>query len=190
MPGKTRTLSYHSTLRSIPEQDIPTHLHRAQIHNTGQKIILQGAAPINTTIEDGVSKTTQVEEEWGIQTRLEGNENILINAIQQGIALAVSDGSFQNQAGAAAWTIESETKENRIVGNGRTPGLNTDQSPYRSELFGLWGIFYTLTQLTDNHKLQEGHITVACDGLSALQQAQCDNITDPTLTHYDIIGAI
>jgi len=121
---------------------------------------------------------------------LEGNEDILINAIRQGIALAVSDGSFQNQAGAAAWTIESETKENRIVRNGRTPGANTDQSAYRSELFGLWGIFYTLTQLTNKHKVQEGCITVACDGLSTLQQAQRDNTTDPTLAHYDIIGAI
>jgi len=68
MPGKTRTLSYHSTPQRIPEHDTPTYLHQAQIHNTGQKIILQGAVPINTTIEDGASKTTQVEEEWGIQT--------------------------------------------------------------------------------------------------------------------------
>jgi len=190
MPGKTRTLSYHRTPRSIQEHDKPSHLHRAQIHNTRQKIILQGAAPINTTTEDGVRQTTKVEEEWGIQTQLEGNEDILINVIWQGIALAVSNGSFQNQAGAAVWTIESATKENRMVGHGRTPGSATDQSAYRSELFGLWGIFYTLTQLTDTHKLQEGRITVACDGLSALQQAQRDNPTDPTLAHYDIIGAI
>jgi len=54
----------------------------------------------------------------------------------------------------------------------------------------LWGIFHTLTQLTAKHNLQEGQITVACDGLSALQQAQHDNPTNPTLAHYDIIGAI
>jgi len=71
-----------------------------------------------------------------------------------------------------------------------TPGSATDQSAYRSELFGLWGIFHTLTQLTAKHNLQEGQITVACDGLSALQQAQHDNPTNPTLAHYDIIGAI
>jgi len=29
-----------------------------------------------------------------------------------------------------------------------------------------------------------------CDGLSALKQAQSDNPTEPTLAHYDIIGAI
>jgi len=31
---------------------------------------------------------------------------------------------------------------------------------------------------------------VTCDGLLALQQAQCDNPTNPTLAHYDIIRAI
>jgi len=86
--------------------------------------------------------------------------------------------------------IESTTKENRIVGHGRTPGSAADQSTYRSELFGLWGIIYTLTQLTNKHNLQAGQITVTCDGLSALQQAQQDNPTDPMLAHYDIIGAI
>jgi len=70
MPGKTRALSYHSTPRSIQEQDKPTHLYRAKIHNTRQKIILQGATPINKATEDGSTQQTKVVEEWGIQTQV------------------------------------------------------------------------------------------------------------------------
>jgi len=156
MPGKTRTLMYHSIPRRIQERDKPTHLYQAKIHNTRQKIILQGAAPINKPPGDGSIQQPKVEEEWGIQSQLEGNEHILIGAIRQGVALAVSDGSFQTQVGAAAWMIESATKENRIVGHGRIPSSAADQSAYRSELFSLWGIIHTLTQLTNKHNLQAG----------------------------------
>jgi len=156
MPGKTRTLMYHSIPHCIQESDKPTHPYQAKIHNTRQKIILQGAAPINKPPGDGPSQQPKVEEEWGIQSQLEGNEHILIGAIRQGVALAVSDGSFQTQVGAAAWMIESATKENRIVGHGRIPSSAADQSAYRSELFSLWGIIHTLTQLTNKHNLQAG----------------------------------
>jgi len=35
-----------------------------------------------------------------------------------------------------------------------------------------------------------GAVTIACDGLSALKQAQYQQHTDPTVAHYDLIGAI
>jgi len=172
LPGKTRTLTYHSTPHLIQDSDKPTNPHHAIIHNNGQKITLKGAAPINKPQRELSTPQTNVEEEWGIQIQLEGNEEIIIEAIWHGTAIAVSDGSFQNQAGAAAWTIKSATKEHRIVEHGRTPGLAADQSAYQSKLFGLWGIVHTLTQLTDKHKLHEGRIMVACNRLLALQQAQ------------------
>jgi len=139
---------YHSNPRLIQEGDKPNNPHYAKIHNNGLMIILKGAAPINRTLEE--QPKTKVEEEWGIQIKLEGQEEMVIEAIRQGIAVAVSDGSFQNQAGMAAWTIKSVTKANQIVGHGWTPGLAEDQSAYRSELFGLWGIIHTLTHLTKN----------------------------------------
>jgi len=57
--------------------------------------------------------------------------------------------SFHNQAGLTAWTIESDTKQHQIQGQGQTPGAAEDQSVYQSELFGIWGILVTLQQLTE-----------------------------------------
>jgi len=74
--------------------------------------------------------------------------------------------------------------------DGATPGSVEDQSAYCSKLFRLWGIASTLAQLTEQHKLQAGGVHIACDGLSALKQAQHNNPTDPTLVHYNLIGAI
>jgi len=140
----------HSNPRDIQVNDKPTNLHHAKIYNMGQQIILHRAAPVTKSSRVGTTQQPPVEDKWGIQTQLEGNKDILIKAIRQGVALAVSDGSFQTQARVAAWMIESSTKENRIVGHGRTPRSAMDQSAYQSKLFGLWGIIYTLTQLTKN----------------------------------------
>jgi len=111
-------------------------------------------------------------------------------AICKGRAIAVSDRSFQDQQGAAAWMIEGYNKNNQILGKGSTPGLPTDQSTYRSSLFGLWGIFKALQQFCQETKIQSGHVQVACDGLSALHQAQLRKPVDPVAPHYNLIGAI
>jgi len=44
--------------------------------------------------------------------RSEGQMAHLIQAIQEGQTMAVSDGTFKDQAGAAAWTIEGRTADN------------------------------------------------------------------------------
>jgi len=90
----------------------------------------------------------------------------------------------------AAWTIKGKTAENRLLGTGHTPGNLEDQSAYRSELFGLWGILASLKQLVDRHHLTQGQITIACDGLSALRKAQAKYPTEPEEVHYDLISAI
>jgi len=114
----------------------------------------------------------------------------VIQALSHGTAVAVSDGSFKDYAGAAAWTIEGDTAANRVVGTSLTPGNAADQSAYRSELFGLWGILASLKQMVENNNIAQGHITIACDGLSALKKAQSNYPTDPGEAHHDLISAI
>jgi len=40
------------------------------------------------------------------------------------------------------------------------------------------------------YDIEEGEITVACDGLSALRKAQGLHLTEPIEAHYDLISAI
>jgi len=114
----------------------------------------------------------------------------LIQAIIDGKAVAVSDGSYKDHQGAAAWIIEGADDSVRLRGAGVTPGLPEDQSAYRSELFGLWGILDSLHAFTQAHHINTGSVVIACDGLSALKKATCQYPIDPNEAHYDLIGAI
>jgi len=44
------------------------------------------------------------------------------------MAVAVSNGSFRDQHGVAAWTIEGKDALSHLHGAGITPGLPEDQS--------------------------------------------------------------
>jgi len=47
-----------------------------------------------------------------------------------------------------------------------------------------------IQQFARERNIQMGHIWIACDGLSALKQAQSQQPIDPDAPHYDLIGAI
>jgi len=114
----------------------------------------------------------------------------LIQAIQDGQAMAVSNGMFKDQAGAAAWTIEGRTATDRLWGTGLTLGQLEDQSVYQSKLFGLWSILASLKQLVETHHIKYGQVTIACDSKAALKKAQQEYPTEPSEAHYDLISAI
>jgi hypothetical protein len=78
---------------------------------------------------------------------------------------AVSDGSFKEKFGTAAWMVF--VNNNCIIsGQCVVPGSPDDQSAYRSELTGLYGIVSTIWYLQQKFNVK-GNITVGCDGLSA-----------------------
>jgi len=180
-----------ATPTPTPAQNVPALLMRATVYQHGRTATITGYRPIRHDRLDG--SITPMEAFWGQQQCLlmeEGDKEMLIHAIHSGTVVAVSNGSFKDWAGAAAWTIEGAMVANRIVGNGLTPGEPEDQSAYRSELFGLWGIFASLKQLSDTNNIDHEHVLIACDGQSALKKAQCTYPTEPEEAHYDLISAI
>jgi len=66
-------------------------------------------------------------------------------AIRTGHACMVSNGSFKEQFGMAAWVFY-HGKMNATLGNGKliTLGYPDDQCTYRSELSGIYGIVSTI----------------------------------------------
>jgi hypothetical protein len=118
----------------------------------------------------------------------------LLEALQTGLSasvIAVSNGSFKETYGTAAWTIGTEDQCDIISGKAICPGGAQDQSAYRSELTGLYAILAVVNQLCIFYEVQEGHVEIGCDGSSAFRMALAQ---DPILTFnppdYDIIGAI
>jgi len=82
-------------------------------------------------------------------------------------ALVVSDGSFQEQTSASAWTIEGTRTEDHIKGSMITPGQRPDQSSFHSEAAGIYGALLTIWYLIQEFPT-DGEITLACDGCSVL----------------------
>jgi hypothetical protein len=122
---------------------------------------------------------------------MEDNGLTIVEALKNREAIAVSDGSFKTEYGTAAWVIEGVDSHGRILGQVIAPGGPSDQSPYRSELTGIYSIMIMVNRLCEFYDIKEGEIELACDGLSALDKCFSHvsvlHVDDP---NYDLIGAI
>jgi hypothetical protein len=111
-------------------------------------------------------------KKWGTANFTSSDEGCtIVEALQQGNAIAVCDGSFKGNKGASAWVIEGCSSEGRITGWNHVSGDDYDQSAYRSELTGILGIVSMAMILYNHYNLAQASITVACDNLSALNNA-------------------
>jgi len=127
---------------------------------------------------------------WKLEVETIGTEQVVVEAITQGTALVVSDGSFKEGQGAAAWTIKGRTATNKITGACLVPGTVEDHSAFWSELMGILGVLLTVHHILMDHDKVQGTLQVCCDGKSALSRAKLDYpilITEP---HADLLSAI
>jgi hypothetical protein len=105
--------------------------------------------------------------------------------------MAVSDGSYKDLFGTAAWTIGTDDTEHIISGRAICPGGPEAQSAYRSELTGLYSILAILHQVCLYFDVPEGNVQIGCDGLSALQNAfEKGPLLSTDYPDYDLLGAI
>jgi hypothetical protein len=104
----------------------------------------------------------------------------------------VSDGSFKDRFGTAAFILVSPDEPTLYIKSAViTPGHPEDQIAYRSELAGIYAITVIQWALQKFYRLESGHIEVACDEKSALQQAQWpEDFINTRYPHYDLILAI
>jgi len=74
--------------------------------------------------------------EWKLQIKCTGSMDQIHEAIRSETAIAVSDGSFQNQTGACAWIIGVDTVANCIEGSMEMPGSPGNHSSFQNEAAG------------------------------------------------------
>jgi len=84
-------------------------------------------------------------------------------------AVAVSDVSYQNDSGTAAWIIEGSMGANQIQGSMITPGTTGNHSSFQSEVAGIYGILLTPFALYNNIANTMGRIKIICDGKLVLE---------------------
>jgi hypothetical protein len=98
------------------------------------------------------------------------NGQIVAKALKNGDAITVSDGSYKDQHGTAAWVIEGSNRIGRISGMVITPGHGHDQSTYRSELAGIYSIMVLVHHLCTWFNIDQGSTELGCDGQSVLDK--------------------
>jgi len=69
-------------------------------------------------------------EDWQLQLQFSGSLTKLHNELKENHGFAVSDGSFQDRMGAAAWIIKGCTLHSQVTGMIITPGSPEDHSTF------------------------------------------------------------
>ena len=128
---------------------------------------------------------------WGVVVNATLPLQELIDAIQRGTAVAVTDGSYKDDMGTAAFTFRDSIDGAReITMVHMTPGYTQDMTPYRAEMGGLFGIAAFLGRLHEGHHIPNGQITVACDCRSALDKVMLPQFPHPKNPNFDILAEI
>jgi hypothetical protein len=92
--------------------------------------------------------------------------------LRKGTAIAVSDGSFKDTRGTAAFMIEDRDTPSAVsqtIGVNTVPGSIEDHSAYRSELSGVSGIIAIVDCICSAHGVLSGAIEVGMDGDQAMK---------------------
>lgn len=61
--------------------------------------------------------------------------------------VGVSDDSFKDESRTAVWVLANESRLQRIMGHILVPGFPYDQSAYKSEIAGLYGMVVDIGEM-------------------------------------------
>jgi hypothetical protein len=112
----------------------------------------------------------ETENAWVFSdVQFHGSLDALTLSIRIGTCSCITDGSFKNKHGTAAWKIinlssPDHTMEGQVV----TLGFSYQQDAYRSELSRLYASVTAINVLTTYFQISEGPVTLACDNISAI----------------------
>jgi hypothetical protein len=134
-----------------------------------------------------------LDARWVAQKlELSGNWDTWATGNQRHQLQGVSDGSFKNHLGTAAFILVIEDDPQMCIqGRVVTPGNIEDHNTYRSELAGIYALTVVHWAVCTFYNVDFGQIEIACDGKSALLQAQFqEDFINTRYPHYDLILAL
>jgi hypothetical protein len=129
---------------------------------------------------------------WAVD-RFDSTDNGMqvAQAIRDGVAIAVSDGSFKDGFGTSALVIEASDSTDNIIAVNIVPGNPDAQNLYRSELAGIFGQLTLVNVICKVHNITHGSITICgCDGMSALTKVFNDDVAvNIDGSQFDLLSA-
>ena len=155
---RTRSVSGRFIKVGFSEEIPPEDLVRADIFRNKNNIYLKSVTqPLIPRDDDCINEDNNlVTDKWSNECLItcSTREEKLVEALTNGTALAVSDGSFKKGRGTSAAIIEElGDPESRIIIMNRVPGARKDHSPFRAELAGVIGIVSFIVRLARRKNL-------------------------------------
>jgi hypothetical protein len=199
----TRQAAWRFNDRSKVPSDVPLSATPCTIVKQGQFLLYQGTAPM--TDDQPTSATIALfpsfqsylasmpSKDWVFKhIQFQGSCESIVQSIRHGTCSCITDGSFKDKHGTAAWKIlDLDKPEHVMEGQVITPGFPHQQDAYRSELSGLYASVLAINALVTYYHVTEGAITLACDNISALRMASYDPLgTNPSCAQFDLVMAI
>jgi hypothetical protein len=198
----TRQAVWRFIERTQIASDIPLSATPCTVVRQGQFLLFQGTAPCENrpvSIPPSFSSfgsylASVPSNSWvfaGIQ--IHGSLEDIAQSIQTGTCSCVTDSSYKDLHGTAAWKIlDLDQPENAIEGQVVTPGFPYQQDAYRSELSGLYASVTVINAMVEYFQIGEGSITLACDNILAGRMSLYDALgTNPaSCSQYDLVMAI
>jgi hypothetical protein len=94
----------------------------------------------------------------------------LVQWLDSGDNISVSDGSYKENMGTSSWRILSKHDETKIIAGATfVPVRAQDQSSYRSELAGMFSIIIFISLVVEFYEMDQGKLEIACDRIEALR---------------------
>jgi Reverse transcriptase (RNA-dependent DNA polymerase) len=188
--------------RAVPttQSVIPPTAKPCTISVQGNDLLIQGFSDYNTlpvprtvpiTFPDYLASL--VDKIWIFSSiQIRGSMIVVADAIRNGTCVCVTDGSYKEDHGTAAWKIlDLANPDHSFAGQCVTPGTADQQNPYRSELSGLYASVSATNALIQFFEISSGTVTLACDNLGAIRTTSYNaEHTSPTGAQYDLVMAI
>jgi len=137
---------------------------RAVVELHGHQVFFQGSQSGQPTQQprctDFVTAINSLEyAPWAFALyKTSDNGQQITDAVRHGLCEAVSDGSYKDGSGTAAWMIQDMLSKQVLSGTTIIPGHTSDQSAYQSELGGIFSIVTMIHNICNYYNISKGMI--------------------------------
>ncbi len=179
-------------LNDLDCAQLPLDAKPATVHTVGARVLLQGTASIDAITNEELEEQDSYKwEQYGWPTRhvtmAPDNGEEFATLLRRGEAKAICDGSYKQGYSSSAFLTMNK---NTIQGNNIVPGRKQDQSSYRGELGGIYGLVVMTKAVCKKHAVTDGAITIGYDNEGSIKALNNGRTPNCNWNSYDILCAI
>jgi hypothetical protein len=165
-PGNASRAAKRKFRNPLEAEQVPQQVYQATVEIVRTTVYLTGWAVstwqskmVPTQLSEMIHQLLHKDARWAVEScEIIDNGHTIAEAIRNGTAVGVSDGSFKDQFGTAYWILQGETADGEMNGPCTVPGSSEVQSAYCSELAGLYGMITMVYAICAFHKIATGAI--------------------------------